>query len=84
METQTIRDIVKKFILDQFLPGEDPNELMDDTPLMTTGILDSLATLKLVTFLEEKFDIAVEAHEADAENLNTIQLITDLVARKKK
>ena len=51
---------------------------------MTTGILDSLATLKLVTFLEEKFDIAVEAHEADAENLNTLELITDLVARKKK
>jgi acyl carrier protein len=84
MDTQAIHDTVKKFILDQFLPGEDPNELTDDTPLMTTGILDSLATLKLVTYLEEKFDIAVEAHEADAENLNTIQLITDLVARKKK
>lgn len=84
MDTHAIHDTVKKFILDQFLPGEDPNELADDTPLMTTGILDSLATLKLVTFLEEKFDIAVEAHEADAENLNTIQLITDLVARKKK
>jgi acyl carrier protein len=84
MDTHAIHDTVKNFILDQFLPGEDPNELADDTPLMTTGILDSLATLKLVTFLEEKFDIAVEAHEADAENLNTIQLITDLVARKKK
>ena len=84
MERQTIHDTVKTFILDQFLPGEDPDELADDTPLMTTGILDSLATLKLVTFLEEKFDIAVEAHEADAENLNTLDLITDLVARKKK
>jgi acyl carrier protein len=64
------------------LPGEDPAELTDDTPLMTTGILDSLATLKLVTFLEQEFDIAVEAHEADAENLNTIDLITDLVHKK--
>jgi acyl carrier protein len=84
MDRQGIHDTVKTFILDQFLPGEDPNELTDDTPLMTTGILDSLATLKLVTFLEEKFDIAVEAHEADAENLNTLELITDLVARKQK
>jgi acyl carrier protein len=84
MDRQAIHDSVKTFILDQFLPGEDPNELTDDTPLMTTGILDSLATLKLVTFLEEKFDIAVEAHEADAENLNTLELITDLVSRKKK
>jgi acyl carrier protein len=83
MDRQAIHDTVKTFILDQFLPGEDPNELADDTPLMTTGILDSLATLKLVTFLEEKFDIAVEAHEADADNLNTLELITDLVSRKK-
>jgi acyl carrier protein len=84
MDRNAIHDTVKTFILEQFLPGEDPNELADDTPLMTTGILDSLATLKLVTFLEEKFDIAVEAHEADAENLNTLELITDLVARKTK
>ncbi len=84
MDRQAIHDTVKTYILEQFLPGEDPNELTDDTPLMTTGILDSLATLKLVTYLEEKFDIAVEAHEADAENLNTLELITELVARKKK
>ncbi|HXS09260.1 MAG TPA: acyl carrier protein [Candidatus Krumholzibacteria bacterium] len=84
MDRQAIHDTVKTYILEQFLPGEDPNELTDDTPLMTTGILDSLATLKLVTYLEEKFDIAVEAHEADSENLNTLELITDLVARKKK
>jgi acyl carrier protein len=84
MDRQGIHDTVKTFILEQFLPGEDPNELTDDTPLMTTGILDSLATLKLVTFLEEKFNIAVEAHEADSENLNTLELITDLVARKNK
>jgi acyl carrier protein len=84
MERQAIHDAVKKYILEQFLEGEDPEALTDDVPLMTTGILDSLATLKLVTFLEEKFDIAVEAHEADAENLNTLELITDLVARKKK
>ena len=34
-----------------------PSELTDDTPLITSGILDSIATLKLVTFLEERFGI---------------------------
>jgi len=82
MDRKAIHDRVKKFILDEFLPGEDPDELAGDTPLMTTGILDSLATLKLVTFLEQEFDITVEAHEADAENLNTIDLIATLVHGK--
>lgn len=82
MERQDIVDTVRNFILTQFLPGEEPDELTNDTALMTTGILDSLATLKLVTFLEQEFDITVEAHEADASNLNTVDLITDFVDGK--
>jgi acyl carrier protein len=82
MERQSIDDRVKKFILAQFLPGENPDELTMDTPLMTTGILDSLATLKLVTFLEQEFNITVDAHEADVEHLNTLELIGNLVQSK--
>lgn len=77
-----IHDGVKEYILREFLPGEDPGALTDDTALMTTGILDSLATLKLITFLEERFAIRVEAHEADAENLNTLADITRFVSSK--
>ncbi|MEK6675428.1 MAG: acyl carrier protein [Planctomycetota bacterium] len=77
-----IDQTVKSFILQEFLPGEDPAELTDSTALMTTGIVDSIATLKLVTFLEETYGITVEPHEADSENLNTIALIRSLVSAK--
>jgi acyl carrier protein len=77
-----IRDTVRAFILDQVLPGEDPDALRDDTPLVTGGILDSIATLKLVAYVEEKYDIELEAHEADAEHLNTISDISSLVQSK--
>ena len=81
-DEKSIHDGVKEFILREFLPGEDPGALLDDTQLMTTGILDSLATLKLITFLEERFGIRVEAHEADSENLNTLGDITRFVSSK--
>lgn len=74
---------VKDFILKSFLPGEDSNELKDDTPLISGGILDSIATLKLVMFLEEEFGIRVEAHEADREHLDTIADIASFVQSKK-
>jgi acyl carrier protein len=80
---QEISQSVKEYILKEFLPGEDPNELTDATPLVTGGILDSLATLKLVAFLEERFGITIKAHEADVEHLNTISDITKLVLSKK-
>ena len=74
---------VHKYILDEFLPGERPEELTSETPLITGGILDSISTLKLVAFLEDRFGITVEAHEAGVENLDTVGQIGRLVAEKK-
>jgi acyl carrier protein len=79
----SIEQSVKKYVLSEFLPDEDPAQLTDSTPLVTTGILDSIATLKLVLFLEEHFKITIEPHEADAEHLDTIELIAKLVRSKK-
>jgi acyl carrier protein len=82
MERQDIVDTVKQFILAEFLPGEEPEEFANDAPLMTSGIIDPSATMKLITFLEQEFDITVEPHEADAANLNTVDAITDFVDGK--
>jgi acyl carrier protein len=79
---QEIRSAVKTYILKEFLPGEDPAELKDDTPLITGGILDSLATIKLVTFVEDRYGIAFQAHEADVEHLNTVSDIASMVLSK--
>jgi acyl carrier protein len=83
MDTQDIKTKVKTFILNEYLPGEDPAALTDSTPLMTTGILDSIGVLKAVTFLENQFGITIEPHEAVVENLNTLSDIARLVTAKK-
>ncbi len=80
---EDIQKDVHSFILNEFLPGEDPSELTESTPLITGGILDSITTLKLVVYLEERFNITVEAHEAGVEHLDSIRQIADLVAAKK-
>lgn len=81
--TEDIKNALKQFILKEFLPGEDPNELTDTTPLITGGVLDSIATLKLVLFLEERFGVTLQAHETDPDYLDTIASITKLVLSKK-
>jgi acyl carrier protein len=78
-----IEGVVKGFILKEFLPGEDPQELTDTTPLITGGVLDSIATLKVVMFIEERFGITLQAHEVDSEHLDTIAQIAQLVRAKK-
>lgn len=74
---------VKDFILEEFLSGEEPSKLTPSTPLVSTGILDSLATLKLISFLEQQFNVHIKAHEADEEHLNTLQAICELVQSKR-
>ena len=80
---EEITRLIHQFILREFLPGEDPCELTDQTPLITGGILDSISTLKLVTFLEDHFGITVEAYEAGVDHLDSIRQIAELVAEKK-
>lgn len=74
---------VKAFILEEFLPGEDPALLTDTTPLVTGGILDSLATLKLVAFLQDQFHIEIEPHETSVEYMDRIADIAQLVESKR-
>ena len=81
---QSIKQSVREYILKTFLPGEDSSELTDDLPLISGGILDSIATLKLIMHIEETFDVALEAHEADREHFDTVNQITDLIVSKKK
>lgn len=77
-----VSEIVRAFILENFLPGEDPKNLTDDTELKESGILDSLSTLKLVAFLEEQFAIELEANDLESANLASIENIERLVKSK--
>jgi acyl carrier protein len=77
-----IKETVRQFILTHFLPGEDAANLTDDTELKESGILDSLSTLKLVSFLEETFKVEFEANDLDAGNLASVASIEKLVRSK--
>ena len=81
--TDDIKSVIKDVILREFLPGEDPSELTDTTPLITGGVLDSIATLRLVMFIEERYGISLQAHEVDPEHLDTIAQIAQLIRSKK-
>jgi acyl carrier protein len=82
MTADGIQAIVKDYLLTEFLPGEDPAELTDDLPLISSKIIDSIAAIKLVSFLEGQFEIQIEAHEVDIDRLDTIARITRLVQSK--
>lgn len=77
-----VRDVVRSYILKEFLPGVPASELTDSTPLISGGILDSLATVRLVAMLEERYKVEIEAHEASITHFNSVADIASLVREK--
>ena len=82
-ELRGIKERIKAHILSEFLPGESPDSLTDDTPLRTNGVLDSIDTVKLVAFVEETYNIELAAHETGVKNFDRIEDIAALVMSKK-
>ena len=76
-----IRQIVKQFIVHEIVSSKAA-DFCDDTPLQTSGILDSLSTLELVSFLEERFDVRFELRELTEEKLASLASIERLVLSK--
>lgn len=75
-------ETVRTYIIETYLPGQDPRALTPSTELISSGILDSLATLDLVSFLEKQYGIELEAHEVDPATLGTLERIAGLVKAK--
>ncbi len=82
-DADPIREQVRTFILEEFLRGEDPSSLADDTPLASGGILTSIDNIKLVAFLEDTYGIAIEAHEVIGGPLDSVDAIVRTVRSKR-
>lgn len=54
----------------------------DSTPLAHYGILDSIAALELVSFLEMRFAIEFTTRDLDRRRLETIEQLEALVSEK--
>ncbi|MBV9013757.1 MAG: acyl carrier protein [Pseudonocardiales bacterium] len=66
--TQTIT----KFIVDEFLPDVPAESLAADYDLLSGGVIDSLGLLKVIAWLEDRFEIAVEDLEIAPDNFRTV------------
>lgn len=79
-----IKEYLRDYILQEFLPGESRENLADDTPLRTSGVLDSIKLLQLIGHIEDKYGITFDAHEAgNVAVFDTIEGIAGLIAQKK-
>ncbi|MDD2890881.1 MAG: acyl carrier protein [bacterium] len=81
-------DDMKKLITDyvkrEYLDEDSDQEIDENTPLISSGIVDSFSMVSLKTFLEKKFEIKIPDDKATPQAFDTVNNIIKLVGEFKK
>jgi acyl carrier protein len=77
-----VRSSISTYIRSEFSAALAGAQLSDDTPLIESGIIDSLGIMKLLQYLEDSFSIHIGDDELRPENFETPGIIVSLVERK--
>ena len=82
---QGIRAVIAENEIKEFLEEElavDVDNLDADSPLFSSGIVDSFALVALMTFLEDEGDIRVSPSEVNLDNMDSISRILNYLGTK--
>lgn len=71
------------YIQENCLTGEYPEEFDRDDNLIDSGVLDSLSTLNLASYLEEEYGIKIKSEDITLENFSTVDQLAAMIEQKK-
>jgi acyl carrier protein len=78
---EDVEETIRAFILDDVLEGSQM-QIAPDQPLFG-GVLDSMALVQLVDFLEERYHFRIDASELVDENFGSLRLLAAYVLSKR-
>ncbi len=80
--TTNNEELLRTFILENYLFTNDQSKLNNADSFLDIGILDSMGILELIHFLEEELSIKVESDEMLPKNLDSINNLMVFIAKK--
>lgn len=78
------REKIRNFIMENVSINKESFTLSDGDNYFEKRIVNSLFAMKLVTFIEEKFQVTIENEDLNLENFSTINRLMDLIDKLKK
>jgi len=74
---ETILDYIRNEYVDE--DDDEDIELDENTPLITSGLVDSFSMVSLKRFLEKRYEITIPDERATNDAFNTVASISSLV-----
>jgi acyl carrier protein len=81
MDILSNKELIRKFVLQKLAKKAIQMDVNDQDNLITTGVIDSLAVMQLVAFIEESFSIKVKDEDIVPENFESIEAISVFVGK---
>ncbi len=72
---------IREFICTELLL-DDSISIDDDENLLVTGVLDSLALMRLVMHLEDTFDLEIPPHDITLENFASLSTMSRYLSNR--
>jgi acyl carrier protein len=83
-ELTNAKDQIRQFVNEELAAAKGISVTNDEESLIENGVIDSLGIFRLVTFLEETYGVKIGDEEISADNLQSINMIEQLVISKSK
>jgi acyl carrier protein len=74
-------ETIRAFLRDRFRASIGSRPLDPDTPLFSSGIVDSFGVLELIAFLDDTFGVNIDPARHELAEFDTISKIAALVTR---
>jgi acyl carrier protein len=78
---RSIQKELRQFIASEL--GRDVSGVADAESLLEAGVIDSMAVLELVSFIEKQYRIAVAEDEMMPENFDSVDAIAAFIDRRR-
>jgi acyl carrier protein len=78
------KEIVKSYIDQELKDGTSEVEVKEEENLLANGIIDSLGVLKLVSFIEHKFNMQIPDEDVTVENFRSLKDIANYLETRKQ
>ncbi len=81
MDAMTTKEVIRKFVVQKLAKKKEHMHVLDNEDIITAGIVDSLAMMHLVMFIEETFSVTIKDEDLIPDNFDSIDSITSFVER---
>ncbi len=82
MDVNVLKSRLKAMIVERLFLDIEPTDIADDTPLMQTYDVDSVALFELVVGLEEEFGVAMDEVDFQIDTFQDVNSIAAFVRDK--